>query len=458
MTTRILVISDLHLGGSEDFQICPAKGREKLVAFINWATSQISEVQKLKLVVNGDFVDFLAEADPSGSYSAFNVDEGRASAKFRSICRDCRDVFAALNNYVRSGGGLTLLLGNHDIELCLPAVRQELLKQLGDGPVEFVYDNQALVIGPVLIEHGNRYDAWNMVNHNQLRAIRSQLSRRESSASFAAQPGSELVAEVMNPLKERFAFIDLLKPETGAVVPIVAVLDPTVWRNIEQVLRARVETWWRDQFDVHGSPAQSDFVAAAHNTSARSDSIQIPAALSQPFELANELIAETSISGDDRVGWVSTFSIHALLKAFRNRAGPLNHSFTVDVEDDAYLKPAQSIADRGFKVVVFGHTHLAKYVSLGNSAVYLNTGTWADLMRLPKGVFSAGEDEACLALKGFLADVRENRIDGYRRQIPTFACINLDSKDAVMDANVHFFDGPESYSIVTTAALRDRLN
>lgn len=457
MTTRILVISDLHLGGAEGFQICPEKGRARLVGFINWAAAQISNVQKLMLVVNGDFVDFLAEPDPSGAYCAFNGNEDRAVAKFNSICGECADVFAALHEYLQSGGHLTLLLGNHDIELSLPRVRQELMRRLGDGLIDFIYDNQAFVIGPVLIEHGNRYDAWNMVNHNQLREIRSRMSRRESSASFAAQPGSELVARVMNPLKEKFAFVDLLKPETGAVVPILAVLDPIAWRNIDQVMLERVATWWRDQFDVQHAPAQGDFVAASKNVSVPIDSIPIPLALSRPFELANDLIADIYSSVDDRIGWVDKLSIPALVKAFHNRQGALNDYFAVDIEDKLYLDPAASIAKRGFEVVVFGHTHLAKSVSLSDSAVYLNTGTWADIMCLPCGVFSENENEACLALNGFLSDVRQNRIDSYRRQIPTFACINLDSNDEVKDANVFFFDGQESNSIVTTAAMLNRL-
>ena len=70
------------------------------------------------------------------------------------------------------------MLGNHDIELSLPGTRQLLLDRLGPGRIDFTYDNEALTIGPVLIEHGNRFDAWNAVPHGALRRLRSQLSRR----------------------------------------------------------------------------------------------------------------------------------------------------------------------------------------------------------------------------------------------------------------------------------------
>ena len=64
----------------------------------------------------------------------------------------------------------------------------------------------------MLIEHGNRFDAWNAVPHGALRRLRSQLSRRLPTApDFPALPGSRLVVDVMNPLKKQYPFIDLLQ-------------------------------------------------------------------------------------------------------------------------------------------------------------------------------------------------------------------------------------------------------
>lgn len=40
MERTLFVISDLHLGGAEDFQMCSAAGRVRLARFIDWAAAQ----------------------------------------------------------------------------------------------------------------------------------------------------------------------------------------------------------------------------------------------------------------------------------------------------------------------------------------------------------------------------------------------------------------------------------
>ena len=58
------------------------------------------------------------------------------------------------------------MLGNHDIEMSLPAVRSALAKRLESTGKKFafIYDGEAHVRGGLLIEHGNRYDAFNVVD------------------------------------------------------------------------------------------------------------------------------------------------------------------------------------------------------------------------------------------------------------------------------------------------------
>ena len=46
-------------------------------------------------------------------------------------------------------------------------------------------------------------------------------------------------------------------------------------------------------------------------------------------------------------------------------------------------------------MVVMGHTHHAKRVKVSDGKFYLNSGTWADVIRLDESVFSG--DDAALA-------------------------------------------------------------
>src|SRR5215813_3427898 len=70
--TRLLVISDLHLGGSPAtgdklaFQMCTAAGRAHLVRFIEWAARPDDIELDIRLVIAGDVVDFLAEEAGGG--------------------------------------------------------------------------------------------------------------------------------------------------------------------------------------------------------------------------------------------------------------------------------------------------------------------------------------------------------------------------------------------------------
>ena len=85
-------------------------------------------------------------------------------------------MFAALAEYlaIDHRRRLTILLGNHDLELGLPAVQAMLLQALGGRRhrVAWVDDGRAYRLGGVLIEHGNRYDGANLNDWNGLRSLR----------------------------------------------------------------------------------------------------------------------------------------------------------------------------------------------------------------------------------------------------------------------------------------------
>lgn len=242
------VISDQHLGGSPaadgqvGFEMCPKPNREHLARFIDYVRDQHGRGRPAQLIIAGDLVDFLAER----TFASFTASDDEARKKLEAIMCRTEEVWNSLEHLARSGVRLTILLGNHDIEMSLPGPRRVLLDRLGPGRVEFIYDNQAFRDGPVLIEHGNRYDPWNVVSHHALRRIRSVASRGEDPVAFAGPPGSQLVARVINGIKETYSFVDLLKPEEAGVLPLLAVLHPASLGDIHDV-RSNDLTAWRRQ-------------------------------------------------------------------------------------------------------------------------------------------------------------------------------------------------------------------
>src|ERR1044072_7063904 len=138
----ILVVSDLHLGGrpasgpDPGFQMCPPASRRRLARFIHRLAAPAGLIppgDTRELLINGDFIDFLAE-EP---FAAFTGDASVAITKLQRTIRLCDEgspegerVFSARAELVERGHRLTILLGNHDIELALPQVRWALVDGL----------------------------------------------------------------------------------------------------------------------------------------------------------------------------------------------------------------------------------------------------------------------------------------------------------------------------------------
>jgi hypothetical protein len=116
----------------------------------------------------------------------------------------------------------------------------------GDPKVRFrfVHNGEAYVVGNVLIEHGNRYDVWNQINYSTLRQECSMLSRRlrvseeqREDRYFVVPAGTYLVIHFMNRIKSRYRFVDLLKPETKTVIPLLLTLEWDHRPTLEQILQ-----------------------------------------------------------------------------------------------------------------------------------------------------------------------------------------------------------------------------
>jgi predicted phosphodiesterase len=144
--------------------------------------------------------------------------------------------------------------------------------------------------------------------------------------------------------------------------------------------------------------------------------------------------------------------LELLYQAFRRFSVEHRQSFEVTHEDPVYLTAANASANRGFKVVVYGHTHLVKRVPIGKDAVYLNTGTWADLIRLPVGILTGDQAAAIAKLDTFVDDMLNNNVDTWRHQVPTFARIEL-ADDSLTSADVFFFNKDGSTERVSDGRL-----
>src|SRR5262245_26083334 len=237
---RVFIISDLHLGGTAPTMMTST---DQLAQLIGSLPARRAGDERLELVIAGDFVDFLAVPP----FAAFTASPSEACDKLRRTMQDAAFgvIFDALGGFVAAGHRLTVLVGNHDVELAFPGVQDALLERLSamSHHVHFVHDNRAYRVGSLLIEHGNRYDGANENDWTGLRAMVSAQSRGEAPIDqVEVSAGSRLVQTLISPLKSRYSFIDLLQPLGELVALLLLAFEPALildFPKLAKLLRAK---------------------------------------------------------------------------------------------------------------------------------------------------------------------------------------------------------------------------
>ncbi len=401
---RIFVISDLHLGVPGPMRIFHAG--DALSRFIR---SCAAEPGCVELVILGDALDYL-QLEP---WLAF--DTMTAGRKTQDIINANHEVFAALAHFMdhRPAKSLVWFIGNHDIELAFPSVRARIEAQIGGAP-EWHLDNKARVYelpggAKIRLVHGNDADVYNRVDYANLTEV---VAGRGDPASVYPL-GSHMVAEVLNPLKaDGYRYIDLLKPEEQIALPLTLALwpndlkqrlanaGPILFKGWQKSTMDRLSALLRGPRDSFRGPRHAPVPSDSEDLLLESillalyagdQTIQTDAFLDWLDKPAQPQAPAPGPAGTFRGARGSRGAdiAKALLRGVTQRNTALD-AFDVYGPDEYSDKSESVAADRGILVVV-GHTHLARLRERAGS-YYLNTGTWADLMRLPPNIERADFD------------------------------------------------------------------
>jgi len=412
----VVAISDIHMGADRAKGIF--RSADALVSFIDsWTAS----ARCMDLVILGDGVDFLTRL-PGVADRKFLV--SAAVTKIDEIIKQNIDVFSALARFVKaSQKRIVWCVGNHDIELAFAEVQarinQAVLGQTADDParLQWSVDGKRLdYVGTggakIRFVHGNLRDKWNSLNYDEVR----ELAAHGGSEGYKYPQGSVLVTDVLNPLKaDGISHVDLLKPEVSVALPLTMALWPEKARPlIGTALKAEwsVEVgalvkWFKSLWS--DTPAQTfgmKALATKPATVAPGDVISaafrgVPdaqvgidvddvAGLFTRSLLTKEMAA--ILEGDGPVG-VKSFGgskarrvIERLLLSATAEANGGSDPWALDHVDDLdqVLRDTFALADAP-DVVIAGHTHLARAVNYDHH-LYFNIGTWASLMRIPRGI------------------------------------------------------------------------
>lgn len=408
------VISDLHLGGVKPFQIFGST--PELKALIRHLMKGAPD-KKVGLLINGDFIDFLAE-EPSAYF-----DPDRAIGKLDRILCDptFKPIFDALREFVRTNNRtLVVNLGNHDLELALPWVREYLIQSIcGDnleavGRLRIVLDGTGVLceVGKAraLCLHGNEVDSWNVADFERIRRVGRDFQFGQPVEAWIPNAGAQMVIDVMNGIKRRYPFVDLLKPEAEGVVPTLLALDPSALQKLRAVATvagrrawdaARMATGFLG--DAPASPSGAPFVAVQAPVVARSlgkrgprgtrgiaseESSQLMALIENEAHQGTDPMDLVADDQAKQLGfWSATWSLvtgkpmHEILREALDDLDK-DRSFDIGHSDETYTRLDALVAP-GIDYVVAGHTHLERALPRKSGhSYYFNSGTWVRLIKI----------------------------------------------------------------------------
>ncbi len=218
-----LVVSDLHIGADPELDDFYSDAE-----FADFLAYHAARAPRVHLVINGDMLDFL-QIDPRGARrverdegSPLWLSEDEAVEALEQAVSRHRVFFDALSAFARADGHrVSILRGNHDMEIAMPRVRQRLRALLGDPPAlafpeDAIFDEAA----GVYIEHGAQYDPVN-ASHDLRDPFLDRARRR-----LEAPVGSVLVKVFWNRVEREFPHVDKIRPMSDSVSSLL-VQRPT---------------------------------------------------------------------------------------------------------------------------------------------------------------------------------------------------------------------------------------
>jgi len=368
--SEIFVLSDLHLAAERNAGLFQAD--IALADCLRWIRS---ETQNSAVVLAGDILDYLV---PEGANLVY--ESKQLYTRTSEILEHHPEVFDALARLATSPlYSLVLLGGNHDPEMIFPMVQETIERRLGinsiNPGIRWLVQGEALRVrvgdATVMIEHGNVLDPWNRIDHARLQAVSSLASRNLFDADLYQPPlGSRMVLEVVNALRKDYHWVDFLKPETEAVVPLLWQLASwsqkrSLFNLVDEYLSMKVVAFNRKVSNAHHP--ERLYLGDKENEDLTSD---------QAFKSWVRDIHEDQRLTLGNGHWPKKLVDKMQLVSARDTF------FDIDAPDDSaqYLTP---VFDNGADCIIHGHTHSAKLNKVPGG-LYLNTGTWGQLLSLPK--------------------------------------------------------------------------
>ena len=370
-TKDLIVISDIHLSVERGRGLFRADA--ELADFLSWI---FRETKNCSVVLNGDVLDFLVGEDGSETITIES-----AKHKVKSIIEAHSEAFDGLKELANSPSHqLIILSGNHDPELANPIVQSVIEERLNGtnfkNNIRWVTGGYAFLaqVGDcrILIEHGDLFDDFNRIDYGELHRTTAHLSRMLDFDKYQPPPGSNIV-ENLSPLRQKYPWIDYIKPVSTGTFPLI-------WAFAEQELNSKQLRMFRKVI--------LDGLGGGSNWFIRKI---------KEFSGVSPLLAEGDEDDEAFAEWrmresrrepitLSRDHVVQLVDRLKKVSGK-DKTFDIDSPETNGFKTKyleKYAEQKQISAVIHGHTHSAKSYVIGDGALlYLNSGTWGRLLRLP---------------------------------------------------------------------------
>jgi UDP-2,3-diacylglucosamine pyrophosphatase LpxH len=379
------VLSDLHLGAGygaekgnllEDFT---ATG--EFTAFLRMIGQEGERDQReIELIINGDLFEFLQVPavdvyEPGVSYpkeAYLDASQEASIKRLKLIVQGHEEIFNALSDFMHVESPqrrITLIKGNHDVNLFWPGVKGHLREVLGATGARaslLRFADEFVSRESIYIEHGHQR-AEKMNVYNDFFDPRS--GQDPNQLYYPA--GSRFVIDFFNEVEADYGFVDHIKPITALI-------------------------WYAFRWDFDlASKATLSFIQHTSTLSelhtddhARKDTFLSDLEDEQRREEMAQRYTDDANYRRRLHRWLQRYIDSVNLRLKEVSLYP-----ATEISDDPIqmgrasqrlqrlmlLRAAEIISYReGAKVIFFGHTHVPSRESLSSGSIYINTGSWVD--------------------------------------------------------------------------------
>ncbi|MBN1991800.1 MAG: metallophosphoesterase [Anaerolineae bacterium] len=369
------VLSDLHLGAgyareSQNRRKGFTADRE-LCDFLHtiWRESE-REQREIELIINGDFFEFLQVPavevyEPLKHYplEAYLDSSQAASIKRLNIIAEGHpEVFNALSDFMhveQPQRRITLIKGNHDVNLFWPGVKSRLREILGASGTRaslLLFADEFVSREKIYVEHGHQR-AEKMNRYPDFFDPRSP----DNPTQLHYPVGSRLVINAGHKLENEYWFVDHIKPITTLIWYALPWDFDFAGKMLAHYIRHTVSTEDDLLQDLEDDEKRGAMARRYANDPTFRQ--QFHQQLQPYLRLTDEDNREVASSPQLVVG----DNALAIGQADRQRQQAMLHHAATEI-----------VKREGARVVLFGHTHYPVQEFLNNDSVYINTGSWIE--------------------------------------------------------------------------------